>query len=535
MGLFAAVIGLGAFLLFQVQFILAKVILPWFGGAASVWATCMVFFQVVLLLGYLYSHLLTRRFSPARQAAVHGALLLASLAFLPVFPSPGWKPTGADSPALRILALLSATVGVPYLLLSATSPLVSAWCARRRRGEVPYRLYALSNAGSMLALLSYPILVEPFWTASRQARAWSAAYVAFALLCAAAAARSRKDPPPLPDVPGNVEEDAAPGLSAYLLWASLAACGSALLLSVTGHLTQNVAAIPFLWVLPLAVYLLTFILCFAEGARYYRRGFCLVLLLPAFSVCAYLMHKGVDFRNLRISVPAFAVALFIFCMYCHGELVARKPAPRHLTAFYLMVSLGGATGGAFVGLAAPVLFPGLFELHASLLALAALAVILIALDARAAKGSAGKRAALPAAAALASLGLAAILGNEVRETLRYTRVSVRNFYGALRVTDVSDDAGKGTVRRLTHGVINHGVQYLAPELRRKPTTWYGPDSGVGAALAHGVLVPPGFARGGVGGPRGRAPLPGAGTARAFRPPGGGRLHRGRHPGPPADR
>jgi hypothetical protein len=479
----AAVIALGAFLLFQVQFILARFILPWFGGAASVWATCMVFFQAVLLLGYLYSHILVRRINLRGQALLHGTLLLGSLAILPVLPSPSWKPAGPEYPAVRILGLLGATVGLPFLLLSATNPLVSAWCAGRSRGEVPYRLYALSNAGSMLGLLSYPVCVEPFLTSKGQAHAWSAAYAAFVFLCVAAAVRSRT-PPPLPE-PGRPDSAGGPGPGAgsCLLWASLAACGSALLLSFTGHLTQNVAAIPFLWVLPLAVYLLTFILCFAEGTRYYRRGLCLALLPPAFGGSAALLRLGVEFRNLPFVVSAFAGALFVLCMFCHGELAVRKPAARHLTTFYLMVSLGGALGGAFVGLAAPLLFPGMVEIHLSLGTLAFLASFLLVLDARTGTGPLRRRAALPAAAVLLSACLAAFLGHEVRGMFLHARVSVRNFYGALRVTDVPSSDGRGIVRKLTHGVINHGVQYMEPALRGKPTTYYGPDSGVGLALA----------------------------------------------------
>ncbi|HEX9205150.1 MAG TPA: fused MFS/spermidine synthase, partial [Candidatus Deferrimicrobiaceae bacterium] len=431
----------------------------------------------------LYSHLLIRRFPPRGQAALHLALLLASLCFLPVLPSPSWKPSGAENPVARILGLLAATVGLPYLLLSATSPLVSAWCARRSRGEIPYRLYALSNAGSMLGLLSYPVGVEPFLDSTRQAYSWSAGYAAFVCLCGAAAIRSRNDPAPTGPLRNEPSEDPSPGVRKCLLWVTLAACGAALLLSFTGHMTQNVAAIPFLWMLPLSVYLLSFILCFAEGERYYRRPVFLALLPAAFAGCGWLLRAGVDFRNLPVSVSAFTVALFLFCMFCHGELAAGKPAPAHLTVFYLMISLGGALGGAFVGLAAPFLFPGLVEIHASLLALAVLATFLLVLEARAATGPFWRRAALPCAALLLSTGLAVFVGNEIRGMFRYARVSVRNFYGALRVTDVSAEDGRGIVRKLTHGVINHGVQYLEPGLRGKPTTYYGPGSGVGLALA----------------------------------------------------
>jgi SAM-dependent methyltransferase len=335
----------------------------------------------------------------------------------------------------------------------------------------------------MLALLSYPVAVEPFLSAASQAWAWSAAYGVFAALCAAAAYRSRNDTPAPESPSSGPAEGPPPGPGACLLWTALAACGSALLLSFTGHLTQNVAAIPFLWVLPLSVYLLTFILCFAEGSRQYRRAIYLFLLPPSLAGCAALLHLGVDFRNLPVSVSVFTGALFVFCMFCHGELAARKPASSHITAFYLMISLGGALGGVFVGLAAPVLLPGLFEPHLSLITLAALASLVLILDARTGSGAGWKRTAPPVTAVVLSVVLAVFLGNEVREALRYSRVSVRNFYGALRVTDVSAGNGKGTVRRLTHGVINHGVQYLDPGLRRKPTTYYGPDSGAGMALA----------------------------------------------------
>jgi SAM-dependent methyltransferase len=356
--LFAATILLSAFLLFQVQPLIAKLILPWFGGSAAVWTSCMLFFQMALLGGYAYAHWLNGQ-QGKRQTLIHVALIVGSLFLLPILPNPWWKPTSTEDPLLRILGLLTATVGLPYFLLSSTSPLLQSWYSRANGGAMPYRFFALSNAGSMLGLLAYPILVEPNLTAGQQAWSWSIAYVLFALVCGTVAFLSRR---------ANVASEAAPSdpgpapaWPERLLWMALAGTASGLLLAVTNHLTQNVAAIPFLWVLPLSLYLLSFILCF-DSDRWYRRTIFGCLGLIAVCGMAYAVSEESTISDLKMAVSFFCVCLFILFMVCHGELARRRPAPAYLTSFYLMVSVGGALGGLFIGFAAPYLFNALYDL-----------------------------------------------------------------------------------------------------------------------------------------------------------------------------
>ncbi|MBI5575553.1 MAG: fused MFS/spermidine synthase [Deltaproteobacteria bacterium] len=459
-------------------------ILPWFGGSAAVWTTCMLFFQAVLLFGYLYAYGAVRLLKPKAQSAVHVLLLFASVLLLPIVPGTGWKPTGTEDPSLRILLLLLATVGLPYFTLSATSPLLQAWYARTHEGAVPYRLFALSNAGSMLGLLSYPVLVEPYFAVQRQAAGWSAAFLVFCLLCGAAAVlcagKGKEDAAPQA-IPQGGEDMEKPVTGTMLLWTALAACASALLLAVTNHLTQNVAAIPFLWVLPLTLYLLSFILCFSVEGRY-RRIFYLPLLAAALGGMCHLLSPGYETAGLVLLIPVYAGGLFVACMVCHGELAALKPHPRHLTAFYLMISLGGATGGIFVGLVAPYGFRGYYELPAGIAACAVLATVVLYRLPSSAAHWARWRGALLLAAAAGTLALFAALGWQVRRDARGARVMERNFYGGLRVSDSGNPDSESAIRTLVHGTIYHGRQFLSPSMRRRPTAYYGPSSGIGLAL-----------------------------------------------------
>lgn len=469
MPLFALTVFLSAFLLFQIQPMVAKMILPWFGGASSVWSTCLVFFQAELLLGYLYVHWLHEALAPRRQALLHLALLAASLAALPVAADPSWKDSAQAQPVASVLGVLATAVGLPYLLLSTTGPLMQAWYARAFTGVLPYRLYALSNLASMLALLSYPVLVEPFLEVRGQAWMWSAGYALFVAACGATAWWSwRQVPAGSEAAAAPAESPPRPGWRECLLWAALAMTASTLLLSMTRHLTQDVAPVPFLWVLPLALYLLSFILCF-DAPRYYARP----LFLAALPVAFFGMDRIFD-ESLPVPwmIALISAALFVFCMVCHGELVRRKPHPRHLTLFYLMLSLGGALGGLFVGLLAPAAFPAYFELPIGLFLCALLTVIVL---------WRGLRLHWRILLALALAGYVWRLGVVSKELVEGYIVTARNFYSQLRVSE-RHDGGPGWKRVMVHGRINHGEQYLSGEARHVPNTYYCEESGVGRAI-----------------------------------------------------
>lgn len=477
--LYALTILVAAFLLFQVQPLIAKMILPWFGGASAVWSTCMLFFQAVLLAGYLYAHWLHERLRPRAQALLHSALLAASLLVLPLAPEASWKGAGLENPEWRLLGLLAATVGLPYFLLSTTSPLVQTWYVRTH-GAAPYRFYALSNLGSMAGLLTYPAVFEPRLAVRTQALAWSAAYAAFAIMCAAAAwlgcrgaaGDSRvglADPPPQ-----------APSWGLRVLWAALAACASALLLAITAYLTQDVAAIPFLWVLPLSVYLLSFILCF-DAPRLYDRRVWLPLLAGALFLMGYwLSPEGPEYK-VPTTVSLAAGTLLACAMVCHGEIVRSRPHPRYLTGFYLMIAVGGAAGGLFVALLAPNLFRAYYELPIALAACGLLAVVAVARERRPWGRPGVERAGW--AVLLALVGAYAVwLGHSAQDILKGVRIAERNFYGQLRVKDVDEGDGLGVRRKLLHGVINHGEQILREDFKRRPVTYYCAGSGIGLVL-----------------------------------------------------
>jgi hypothetical protein len=481
--LYAATIFLSAFLLFQVQPLIAKIILPWFGGSAAVWSAAMLFFQISLLLGYAYAHAVIRMVKPRKQMILHVGLLALSCIILPILPSPSWKPSVAGDPTGRILLLLGATIGLPYFLLSSTSPLLQAWFVRRTGSKVPYRLFALSNFGSMLGLLSFPFLVEPQLTSRQQAYGWSGLYAIFALLCAYTAWVSLKDPESVltaetsPEAGTPAEEPTGrPGSGQMLLWVSLAACASTLLVTSTNHLSQNVAPIPLLWVLPLGLYLLTFILCF-ESDRFYQRWIFLPWLAPALSWMAYSIYANDGNLHIKYLIPIYSVGLFIACMMCHGELALRRPAPRYLTLFYLMVSLGGALGGIFVALIAPRVFSSYLELPIALVATAVLATIGLWNQASSKWGALAFRTLLIVGVGI----LAGYLGRKEYQDRTGYRLVVRNFYGVLHVRDDNPN-DEYAERNLLHGTINHGNQLLAESKRYITTSYYSENSGVGRAL-----------------------------------------------------
>jgi SAM-dependent methyltransferase len=469
MYLYILTIFLSAFLLFQIQPVAAKMILPWFGGSSSVWSASMVFFQTTLLGGYLYAHWLNKKLAPRRQALVHGLLLMASLVLLPIHANPAWRGASPDHPAVAVLLVLAASVGLPYFLLSTTGPLIQAWYARSFAGAMPYRLYALSNLASMLGLLTYPILVEPRWAMPTQRLIWSAGFALFAVVCAATAFSSaRRATTPAATEQADEPAAAAPGWRDCALWILLAACASVLLLAVTRHLTENVAPVPFLWVLPLSVYLLSFILCF-DAPRYYHRPTFLALLVPSLCAIAYWMDGG-------LKIPAMVAllngALFVFCMVCHGELVRRRPAHAHLTLFYLMLSVGGALGGMFVGLLAPAVFIGMFEFPIGLGLCAVLGVTVV--------WKAANRYLRPALLVTAG-AYCAWLAWDAQDGVTGYRAVVRNFYSQTRVSE-HDDSDVGLIRVMFHGEIKHGEQYFGKQFQHQATAYYCQACGIGQAL-----------------------------------------------------
>jgi spermidine synthase len=482
MPLFAATVFLSAFLLFLVQPLIAKQILPWFGGAAGVWTTCLVFFQSALLLGYAYPDLIARRLEGKRQVWLHALLLAGSCATLPVLASEAWKPTGETNPITGILALLTAVIGLPYVMLSTTSPMVQTWFARAHPGQSPYRLFALSNLASMLALIGYPFLIEPNFGVREQALAWSALYVAFAGLALACAIRAARAAPM--EATASVTSEAAavpPTTRVQLLWCALSATGSILLLGISNHVTQNISSIPLLWVVPLALYLLTFILCFDGDGWYKRKWFMLAAGAWLAAMGATLVAPQLKFA-LKFQIALFFSGLFVVCMLCHGELTHLKPAPRYLTRFYLMVALGGAAGAFLVGIAAPLLLPAYYELELGL----TLAAVLLFLRVGAWPDGARPAAVhLRTARVFAGLLVAGGIGITITQVVNYSRDALftgRNFYTVLRVKEYGTVGTETQSRVLVHGVINHGEQNMSDKYRRAVTRYYGHGSGVGRAL-----------------------------------------------------
>jgi hypothetical protein len=459
----AASIFTSAFLLFSLEPLIAKQILPWFGGTAAVWSTCLVFYQLALLAGYFYARVLTRYFAARVQAAMHVALLGASLLLLPVGPGLRWAHASMQHPVLAILGMLAATAGLPFALLSATSPLLQQWLTRQRY-DAPYVLFALSNTASLAALLAYLFIVEPSWDIERQRTLWSFLYFGFAVLCGVSAWSARTSA-----IEPRIRIEVS--ITRRGLWFALSACGSMLLLAITNHITQNVAAVPLLWVVPLALYLLTFMLSFARR-RFYNRKIWLRVLAMALGFVGYAIYDIQAVEAIQISLPIFLFGLFAGCLFCHAELSALRPEPESLTAFYLTIAAGGAAGAIFVGLLAPELFNGIYELPFALVFLAAL-VFAVTWSER----SWPVRLLWTGVTA----AMIAVLAANVEGFRHHSLVLERSFYGSLRVVQ-SPIISERQTRTLFHGTIKHGEEFLWPALRNRPTTYYGPDSGIGILL-----------------------------------------------------
>ncbi len=483
---YAVTVFLSAFLLFQVQPLMGKFILPWFGGSPAVWTTCMLVFQLLLFGGYTYAHLTTQYLKPRLQVGLHLVLLLLAIYALPIAPSYLWKPTDSTAPAARIMLLMICCVGLPYFVLSATGPLIQSWFSRTYSGQSPYRLYALSNVGSLLALLSYPFLVEPAMSVVSQSMLWSGLFVAFAVLCGYSAIRTSKRligrpteqaSSTLPVASRNTQR--GPLTSGMLgLWFLLSMTPSILLLASTNQVCLDIAVIPFLWILPLALYLLSFILTF-DSDRWYARKPYLAAAVVLQVVSVYLASRG---SNVPISlqIAVYFGALFACCMVCHGELAALRPNPQHLTKYFLTISAGGAAGGLFVGLLAPMVFVAYYELQ-----IGGLCFLLAYLCLRLREDNV--RLALPgwsqpvciAALLLVAMGCLSYLGRHQPNTLRVSR----NFYGVLKVNQVENrENTSGPMLELAHGRIAHGSQFIDAARRRIPTAYYATNTGIGKLL-----------------------------------------------------
>jgi hypothetical protein len=544
-------IFLGAFLLFAVQLVLGKYFLPWFGGSAALWTTCMFLFQLLLLAGYAYAHALVNWFEPRVQSLVHSAFLVSALLLLtflalkwhsPLMPPISWRPPSNDHPIRSIIALLCLSAGLPYFVLSATGPLLQSWFTRTHPGRTPYRLYALSNLGSLLALFSYPFLVEPWLSLRTQARLWFLGFLAYAVVCGYCARQvgRSKQTQNLSLHPADTETAHAqpvgmekPSTGSYILWLSLAACASVMFLATTNQICQDVSVVPFLWVLPLSLYLLSFIICF-DAAKWYSRA----VFHPAFAAGVFFacfVLDGWAIQRILVVVAVYSFTLFAGCMVCHGELARSKPNSRYLTSFYLMIALGGAIGGVWVALIVPHLFPAFWEYQLGLWSSSLLLFVTLARD----KSSwlycsrwglpvvAVLAALLPGCTSLAhgekSLGMlfpilplliaVYLVGRRGQEGLDRTRARAapfycvaallvlgtvlfvgaraqvrgsallsRNFYGVLAVREINQNHPDGRAFSLFHGRIIHGYQFTSEAQRNLPTGYYGATSGVGRAL-----------------------------------------------------
>lgn len=462
--LYATVVFLAAFLLFLVEPMVAKQLLPEFGGVSSVWITCLVFFQVALFVGYLYAHILSSRFSPHAQAFIHVVLLAFSI--LALWLHPGVSPHPASNlPVAFVLLRLTFLIGFPFAALSATNPLLQVWLTQSHPEARLYRLYALSNAGSLIALALYPTVVEPHLSMHLQFSLWSAGYLLFCFACGGIAWSIRS----YPRLAALPPQGSSSPIRQRILWLVLPACGCMLLCAITSHLTQNIAAIPLLWVVPLAAYLLTFIAAFNTPGLYHR-GLVVRLLALFLASLTYLLTKDTGL-SILLTVLVFVLGLIIACYLCHAELYALRPAASELTRFYLSIAAGGAAGTLLVGVLAPLVFSANYDLVAAFLCTAASALLVTWND------SWGQRLLWSAGTA----GMAALI---VMLHIAYRHDSLflaRNFYGTLRVRETVDANGS-RLRTMLNGNIRHGTQFLSPTVRDLPTSYYAPESGVGLAL-----------------------------------------------------
>ncbi len=488
--LYAVSIFVSSFLLFQIQPLIGKYILPWFGGTSSVWSASLLFFQSLLTGGYAYSYWLTGKVSYFRQRWVHISFLFLSLVLIitnlffwdsPILPVNTWQPRSGYSPLFAVFQVLFVAVGFPYFLLATNSTLMQVWFTYQHPSRSPYQLYAISNAASMIGLIAYPTLVEPYLSLKKQSILWAFIYLIFVLITGFQAWRSTR---------GNLRknmliqevnsvENEKPEASQYVLWIGLATLGSIILLSTTSKITQEVAAIPLLWILPLAIYLFSFVLTFS-GSRVYNRSIFFLLLL--ISTVAYLWLIVASSTKYLVQIAIYIVLLFSITMTCHGELYCQRPKKENLTTFYLMVSIGGAVGGIFINFVVPFIFKGFWEFQVGL------GVIWILIFGWLMRGHGHSdnivHYLLMVITAITMTIVIAAVYKQSRDFSKENVASQRNFYGVLSVKERSHENPDEHRYVLTHGITTHGYQFLSSENRYLPTAYYVEDSGVGIGFTY---------------------------------------------------
>ncbi len=486
---YAATIFVSAFLLFQVQPMVARFILPWFGGSSLVWTTCMLFFQSALVMGYAYSHFVTQRLSPRQQWILHSLLLGVAILLLPVKPTDYWKPLDGTLPTVRILALLAVSVGLPFFLLSTTGPLIQAWQSQTHPDRSPFRLFALSNLASLTALISYPFVFERYLTLNAQSWFWSIGFGLFAVSAWASGRLLVKSPGSSERVNAaalGTEEpmEARPGGLRVCLWLVLPMLASVQLLATTNLMTQEVGSLPFLWIVPLSLYLISFIICF-DHERWYVRPVFFGIFLVAAVFSGFVLEAGVDVP-IAMQVVGYSAVCFGASMCCHGELARIKPPARHLTMFYLLVAIGGALGGVVVAVLAPRIFKGYYEFQIGLIAAIVCCLIAYGIQIRATdQGRKWDMVRLLTFAITLFVGLLAayFVGTSLNTLVKSDNqdsvlLKTRSEYGTLTVKDFE------SYRKLNNGQIEHGFQFKDDFWRMKPTSYYGPDSGLGLAIEY---------------------------------------------------
>jgi spermidine synthase len=482
---YAVCIFLSAFLLFQIQPVITKILLPWFGGTPAVWSCAMLFFQITLTGGYAYSNWLVKNLQSKKQSITHLILMGISICLVitlwriwpsPITPAASWKPVNISQPILYIFLLMTISIGLPFFVLSTNSPLMQAWFSHKNPGHSPYWLYALSNIGSLLGLITYLTLIEPMLTLQWQGWIWTGGYILFVIVTGYnSILNMRRRQPPV-----SVERDPLTSImqkckkSSQSLWILLSACASLLVLAVTSQITQEVAVIPFLWVLPLSIYLLSFVLAFSSQ-RWYHRGIFTILFLIGTGGWLFVLFNPLS--NFIIQICIYSFLLFATSMICHGELYALRPQPFLLTRFYLMVSIGGAIGGFIVNLVAPTIFRGYWELY---FGFSIVWILLAILSIRGIGTKAGFWYSI-LVGGMAIVVTIVVISMMINSSSGNSYIH-RNFYGVVRVKQMEIEESQKRANVLVHGSTVHGFQFLESDLRDSPTSYYTEESGVGLAI-----------------------------------------------------